>query len=164
MSNKPFLFTPGSMDKLQHTDVAHSVEVDEERSSRIKAKYQKLVENGLYENHDLRSFSNTLWFSIVHFDDKTIYVFTYPMVSATPAAYIKTCTCGSVVFKELDRDIHERVVDLEDVLDAIALPDYAQFCLRDQHNTDFDGDPDVPNPHAQIPFNHPYLKQTKEAD
>lgn len=147
MSNKPFLFTPGSMDKLQH-----AVEVDEERSDRIRNKYQKLVDHGLYENNDLRSFSNSLWNAIVHFDDKTLYVFTYPIISASPACYIKTCSCGTVVFKELLDDVDFKgVLDLEDVLDAIQL------------TLDFAGD-EVGADLPQIPFNHPYLKQTKEAD
>lgn len=149
MSNKPFLFTPGSMDKLQHTDAAQSVEVDEARSDRIRNKYQKLVDQGLYENHDLRSFSNSLWNAIVHFDDKTLYVFTYPIISASPACYIKTCSCGTVVFKELLDDADFKgVLDLEDVLDAIG------------EHLDFNGDPE----YMSIPLNAPYLKQTKEAD
>lgn len=113
----------------------------ENRVERIKAKYQDLVNLGLYENHDLRSFANSLWNAIVHFDDKTLYVFTYPIISGAPVAYIKTCACGTVVYKEHIGDVLGDVVDLEDVLDAIQL-------VLNKPNTDFDGDPAVANPHA----------------
>jgi hypothetical protein len=136
----------------------------EARDKRIKEKYQKLVDRGLYENCDMRSFPLGLATAIVHFKDKAIYVMTYPIISATPAAFIKTCACGAVMYKEMDRDIHEPSVDIERVLDGIAqvldfdgdkpttgieLSGRNPELHYDSPNTDFDGDPDVPNPHAK---------------
>jgi hypothetical protein len=119
MSNKPFLFTPGSMDKLQHTDVAHSIEVDEERSSRIKTKYQKLVDDGLYEQQDGRSFTHALFTAIVHFPSKTIWVYTFPIIAAAPSCFIKTCKCGGILYKDLQPEHEEAPVDMEEVLNFI---------------------------------------------
>jgi hypothetical protein len=106
---------------MLHPSKVDEVIVDEARSARIQEKYKRLVDHGLYENNDLRSFANSQWNAIVHFDDKTLYVFTYPITSTKPTCYIKTCSCGTVIFKEQIEYIVERPVDLEDVLDAIQL-------------------------------------------
>lgn len=199
MSHKPFEFVPGMPEgattfvagKLRHPDDLDDIIVDKTRSERIKAKYQKLVENGLYENNDLRSFANSQWNAIVHFDDKTLYVFTYPIIAAQPACYIKTCRCGVVLLKEQIHQLVEHPVDIEDVLDAIQLAldfvgdEVTAIRPPGRHpelgrNTDFDGDPNVSNPHGRIqpravqvdidgfgepiPFHPTYAKQTKEAD
>lgn len=179
MSTRPFEFVPGTPQVPKDT---HAIKVDEARAERIRTKYQRLVDHGLYENSDLRSFSNSQWTAIVHFDDKTVYVFTYPIISGTPVAYIKTCSCGSAVYKEFLGDLLGHVVDLEDVLDAIQLAlDFAgddlvddplptinlyrdpELRLTDKRNTDFDGDPAVANPHDPIPFHPSYTTQTKES-
>jgi hypothetical protein len=178
MSHKPFEFVPGMPEgatafvagKIRHPSEVDEFIVDEARGKRIQDKYQRLVDHGLYEDNDLRSFANGLWNAIVHFDDKTLYVFTYPIISASPACYIKTCACGTVVFKELLDDADFKgVLDLEDVLDAI------------QETLDFDGDDryislplptkgfngvnvDIDGSGDPIPFYPTYLKQPKEAD
>jgi len=114
MSTKPFECVPG-------LPPPSDFKIDLHRDDRIMAKYKELVDNGLYENSDLRSFGNTQWTAIVHFDDKALYVFTFPIISGTPIAYIKTCSCGTVVYKEFLGDLLGHVVDLEEVLDAIQL-------------------------------------------
>jgi hypothetical protein len=126
---------------LRKPDEVGEVIVDEARSKRIQDKYKRLVDQGLYQDNDMRSFSNHKWVAIVHFNDKTIYVLTYPIVSVQPDCYIKTCACGTVIFKEQLQYIVDRPVDIEDVLDDIQL-------VLNKPNTDFDGDPAVANPHA----------------
>jgi hypothetical protein len=149
MSTKPFEFVPGM-------PPAAGFMIDNERDGRIKEKYQALVDAGLYEQSDMRSFQLGSAVTIVHFNDKTLYVMTYPILSATPAGYIKTCSCGTVMYKELERDIHEVDIDLEKILDAIALEvdSKEDLSLLDKPNTDFDGDPAVRNPHDNTPALH----------
>lgn len=156
MSTKPFEFAPGMPEgvttfvglKIRHPSEVEGFLVDEARGKRIQEKYKRLVDHGLYENNDLRSFANGLWNAIVHFDDKTLYVFTYPIISAQPACYIKTCRCGTVVFKEQIQHVVERPLDIEDVLDAIQLA------------LDFVGDDLAEDPLQPIHLNrNPQLKE-----
>lgn len=140
MSTKPFEAVPGM-------PAAAGFMVDSTRDKRIKEKYQKLVDRGLYEIADMRSFSLGVATAIVHFKDKAIYVMTYPIISATPAAFIKTCACGAVMYKEMDRDIHEPSVDIERVLDGIA------------QVLDFDGD--KPTTGIELSGRNPELKPSE---
>lgn len=120
----------------------------ENRVERIKAKYQDLVNLGLYEDFDGRSVTNVPWTAIVHFHSKTIYVYAFPIVATSPACYIKSCECGGVNFVDLQPEHEEDPVDMEKVLDAIRKDFEVMGLLRRKPNTDFDGDPAVANPHA----------------
>jgi len=160
MSNPPIVVAESNLSKLKMKEGDYSfhepVEVtearyrrhEEARDARIKEKYLNLVERGLYENCDMRSFPLPYATAIALFNDKAIYVMTYPIVSATPAAYIKSCSCGSVVCKERERDDHEGFIDLEKVLDRIAAV------------LDFDGD--EPTTGVELSGRNPELHNTQK--
>jgi hypothetical protein len=121
----------------------------ENRIERIKSKYTDLVNKGLYENFDSRSFATPLWNAIVHFPSKTVWVYTYPIIGTMPASFIKTCECGGVHFKDLQQDHDEDKVDMESVLDSI------------RKSLDID-DALLKLEFEPIPFNPSYTTQTKE--
>lgn len=90
------------------------------RTNRIKVKYQKLVDDGLYEQQDGRVFTHALFTAIVHFPSKAIWVYTFPIIAGAPVCFIKTCK-GGILYKDLRPEDDEVTVDMEEVLDFVQL-------------------------------------------